>query len=70
MKFRAYGKEIEVVWERNRWATYYLGNEGKKRTAYDIIIPSELKEKEIKNYLEDILHEWATPSKNEIIVID
>jgi hypothetical protein len=30
-------------------------------------IPQELEKGEIKNYLEDLLHEWATPSNNQII---
>lgn len=41
----------------------------KKRTAYDIIIPEELKENEIENYIEDLLHEWATPLNNKIFHI-
>lgn len=69
MKLNVYGRKVEVVKISNNWVVYYLGNEGKKRTAYDIMIPDDLKENEIINYLEDLLHEWATPSKDKIIEI-
>jgi len=69
MKFNAYGKRIEVVRLSGRWAVFYLGNEGKKRPAQDIFVPADLEESEVKNYLEDILHEWAAPGNHEITVI-
>ncbi len=67
MELIAYGRKIEIVKMENRWKVFYLGNEGKKRTAHDILIPSGLKEDELKNYIEDLLHEWATPSNNRVI---
>lgn len=70
MKLNAYGRKIEIVKMADNWIVYFLGNEGKKRTAHDIIIPSEIVNNEIIQYLEDILHEWATSSNNQIIVID
>lgn len=70
MKFNAYGNKIEVVKSSDNWVIFYLGNEGKKRTAHDILIPPEVKEEEIKNYLEDLLHEWARPGNNTIEQID
>jgi len=70
MKFNVYDKKIEVTKVSGNWIVFYIGNEGKNRTAYDIVIPDELKENEIKNYLEDLLHEWATPSNNKIVVIE
>ena len=70
MKLNAYGRKIEIVRISDKWVAYYLGNEGKKRSAHDIIIPEELGENEMKKYLEDLLHEWATPSNNKIVCID
>jgi len=70
MKFNAYGRKIEVIRLSDSWAVFYLGNEGKKRTAHDIIIPAYLKAEEIKSYLEDIFHECATKDNNEIEVLD
>lgn len=71
MKFEAYGKQIEILKESDdRWSVYYLGCEGKKRTADDIPIPTDLKEDELIGYLEDILHEWASPERNSVIRIE
>ena len=70
MKLSVYGRRIEITKYCEKWVVFYLGNEGKKRTAYDIIIPQELKESEIKSYIEDLLHEWATPSNNKIVEIE
>ena len=69
MKFNAYGRKIEVVKTSNGWEVQYIGNEGKNRTADDILIPNHLEESEIRNYLEDLLHEWANSKNNEVIVI-
>ena len=44
MKLSVYGRKIEIAKMSDKWVVYYLGNEGKKRTAYDIIVPNELKE--------------------------
>jgi len=71
MKFDAYGKQIEIIRESDgRWTVFYLGNEGKKRTAYDIPIPSDFSEGELIGYLEDILHEWANPENNLVTKIE
>jgi hypothetical protein len=70
MKLNVYGKKIEVSKISGNWVVFYLGNEGKKRTAHDIIIPQELKENEMVKYLEDLLHEWATPSNKAITKIE
>ncbi len=69
MKLNAYGKMIEVSKISGNWIVFFIGNEGKKRTAYDITLPQELKENEIVQYLEDLLHEWATPSNQTITEI-
>ncbi len=65
-----YGRKIEIVRSCDSWDVFYLGNEGKKRTAHDIVIPQDLTENELINYIEDLLHEWATPSNNKIIELD
>ena len=70
MKLNVYGKKIEITKISGNWTVFYIGNEGKNRTAYDVVIPNALKENEIKNYLEDLLHEWATPSNNRIVEIE
>ncbi len=65
MQFNIYGRKIEVLRSGERWESFLLGSEGKKRVADDIFIPSHIKENELECYLEDLLHEWATPYNNK-----
>ncbi len=69
MKLNVYGKPLEIKRDNGRWKTFYLGNEGKKRIATDIHIPNEIKEQALIEYISDLCHEWATPTKNEIKII-
>ena len=67
MKFSVFGKKIiEIVRKNNEWQAFYLGNEGKKRKAEDIVIPSSVRETEMEDHIADLFHELATPSNNEI----
>lgn len=66
MKLNLYGKKIEILPVSTGWAVFHLGDEGKKRPARDIVIPKALTEAEIPKYLEDLLHESATPSGTTI----
>jgi len=69
MKLNVFGKHIEVLRRNNRWETYYLGNEGKKRIAEDILVPSNIDEADLVEYIADLCHEWATPQKNNVFII-
>lgn len=66
MKFNVYGKKIEVTRKDDNWRVFYLGNEGKKRSAENIVIPSSVKQHQLKAYLADICHEWAT-KQNDVV---
>lgn len=65
MKYDVYGRKIEVIKSGEQWKVYILGPEGKKRIAEDIFIPSIIKKEHIEDYLEDLLHEWATPGESK-----
>ena len=68
MKLNAYGKLLEITRENEMWVIYELG-EGKKSRSNDVFIPSEYNEAEVVRFLEDILHERATPENPSIKVI-
>jgi hypothetical protein len=70
MKLNVYSRIIEVIRKEERWTVYYLGNEGKKRIADDIALPSTLKEEELLEYIADLCHEWATPDNSEVRRLD
>ncbi|MCW7489579.1 hypothetical protein EHQ94_02185 [Leptospira meyeri] len=60
MEYNVYRKKIIVEREKERWIVFYSGNDGKRRVAEDICIPSEVKKENLLQYLEDLLHEWAS----------
>ncbi len=70
MKFDLFGTIVEVVNHQGEWKTFYLGPEGKKRLAGDIVIPGSIAEAEVEQYLADIRHEYATPGKPRVVRID
>ena len=36
------------------------GLRGKRRPAMDIVVPHDIQESEIEQYVDDLCHEWAT----------
>lgn len=69
MKLNVFGRELEVVCRDGQWLAFYLGNEGKKRLAGDLVIPVEIDESALLTYLADVYHEWATPTQERVFVI-
>jgi len=70
MKLNIYGRTFEVVKEHDKWVVFILGNEGKKRPSDNIFIPSHIREERLIDYLEDLLHEWASVDNQWIKPID
>ena len=66
MKLNVFGRLVEVARDGTSWKAFYLGNEGKRRLAEDIIIPPHIQEEQIIEYVADLCHEWATPNRNEV----
>ena len=69
MKINVYGKIIEVIKKENYWRVFYVGSEGKKRSANDLVIPSELHEHELLEYIADLCHEWETKVNNKVEIL-
>lgn len=70
MKLSAYGRAIELQRDDDAWRAFDLGTEGKKRRAYDVIIPGDIPESEVITYLADLLHEHATARHPDIVVLE
>ncbi len=70
MKYNVFGQKLEVLRQGDKWEAFYLGNEGKKRLAHDIIIPATIEEQGILQYLSDLLHEWANNRHNSVEHLD
>lgn len=60
LRFNIFGKLIAVTGSSGAWQAYYLGADGKRRPA-DFIVPSDVEESDLCEYLADLYHENATP---------
>ncbi len=60
LRFDVFGCQVLIAASNNGWLTFYLGDEGKRSSAPDIVIPPDMPESEIAQYLDDLCHEWAT----------
>ena len=70
LKFDLFGTQVLVLRDKVGWTTYYLGAEGKRRPASDIVVPADMLESEIEQYLGDLCHEWATDRHPSVIRLD
>jgi len=62
-RFDLFGRPIEVVREGRSWRAYFLGAEGKRRPAHDIVIPDGIAEVALQDWLDDMFHEYATAAR-------
>lgn len=62
-RFNIFGAHIAVTGAPGNWQAFHLGSDGKRRPA-DFIVPHDIAESELCEYLADLLHEDATPRNN------
>jgi hypothetical protein len=60
LRFNIFGALIAVAGLPGDWRAFYFGTEGKRRPA-DFIVPNDIAEHELCEYLADLFHEQATP---------
>ncbi|MFZ6801343.1 DUF7661 family protein [Undibacterium sp. Di24W] len=65
-KFKVFGLIVLVEKDADGWRVYYLGNDGKKRLA-DFVIPKDIEDNELEQYLGDLFHENARPNNAEVV---
>jgi len=70
LKFDVFGREVLIVEKDSEWEAFYLGSEGKRRVAKDIVVPSNITESQMLQYLDDLCHEWATDRNNSVKRVD
>jgi len=70
LKFEVFGLKVLVLKVECGWKTFYLGTEGKRRPAIDIVVPANITESEIEQYLDDLCHEWASKRYPNVIRLD
>jgi len=70
LKFDVFGRDVLIVKTESGWQAFYSGSEGKRRPAREIIVPSNIAESEIAQYLDDLCHEWATDRNKTVTRVD
>ena len=61
LRLRVYGRRLDVERIDGEWRGFYVGVEGKRRPATDIVIPADTPPDQVASAIADLLHEWATP---------
>ncbi|VFQ44601.1 hypothetical protein MSL71_22500 [Desulfoluna butyratoxydans] len=64
--FNVFGRTVLALRKENTWALFYLGTDGKRRPATDLVVPSDIKSPELEQYLSDLCHEWATEKHPDV----
>ncbi|MCG8565836.1 MAG: hypothetical protein MI747_12215 [Desulfobacterales bacterium] len=70
MRFQVFGRTMDIQRMNHRWQVYLLGQDGKRRLLHEVLIPSHVPDHELETYLEDLLHEWASPGKDQVIKLE
>jgi hypothetical protein len=65
-RFKAFGRLVAIGGQPGAWRATYLGADGKRRPA-DFIVPGHLQPDELAEYLADLFHEEATPSRPNVV---
>ncbi|MBJ7313735.1 hypothetical protein ACFOLJ_28790 [Rugamonas sp. CCM 8940] len=60
LRFNIFGTLIGIAGSDKGWRAFYLGTDGKRRPA-DFVVPGDVAEDELCEYLADLYHENATP---------
>lgn len=66
MEFDVFGSRIIVERTASGWSAFHPAEEGKRRPAHWLLIPPDLTEDEIGQYLADYCHESASPEHPEV----
>jgi hypothetical protein len=70
LKFEVFGRDVLIVETGDGWEAFDVGREGKRRPAKDIIVPPDIEESKLIQYLDDLCHEWATDRNNSVKRVD
>ncbi|VXC41440.1 hypothetical protein [Massilia sp. 9I] len=65
LRFKVFGKLIVIRGKPGFWLAFYPGNDGTRRPA-DFIVPPDISEDGLAEYLADLFHEDATPKRNTV----
>ncbi len=62
LRFDVFGTRVDIAGAPGSWQAFYPGSDGKRRPA-DFIVPHDIPEDGLLEYLADLFHEDATPRR-------
>lgn len=66
VEFDVFGTRIIVDRTGDGWAMFYAPQGGKRREVPDILLPPDLPEENLAQYLADLFHERASPTHPDV----
>jgi hypothetical protein len=69
-RFDVYGRKVGVIRKDDCWEAMYLGPDGKHRPAPGIIIPPSARSSDLGRFLADLLHEFASPERPDVLPLE
>ena len=70
LRFEVFGRDVLITASQRGWLAFYPGADGKARPATDIVLPADIAEWDIEQYLGDLCHEWATHRYSSVKLLD
>ncbi len=64
--FDVFGRMMQAQRTDGRWQLFLVGAEGKKRPVPDVSVPPHLSAEELLTFLDDLYHEFASPSNPSV----
>ena len=65
LRFNVFGRLVTITGAPGTWQAFYPGTDGKRRPA-DFVIPHDVREDDLQEYLADLFHEDATPRRSTV----
>ena len=66
LRFNVFGKIVAIVGTPGSWQAFYPGTNGTRSPA-DFVIPADITEDGLAEYLADLFHEHATPQRSTVL---
>lgn len=65
-RFKVFGKVVAIVGRPGSWQAFYPGTDGTRSPA-DFVVPADIAEDGLVDYLADLFHENATPQRSTVL---
>lgn len=66
LRFNVFGTLVTITGTPGAWQAFYPGSDGKRRPA-DFVVPHDILEDGLLDYLADLFHEDATPRRPHVL---